>query len=368
MSPNGPTPPARVRLTSGTVARAALVILALWALFNLLYVGRVVLFATFVAVLVAAFLSIFVDPLERRFGLPRAAGAALTLIVIGGLLAGLAVLAWPTLSEQLRLIRLQLPAFLAKTEAAIASVVEDVAGRLGNGDMTLEDVGHELGERVPQVVGRAIPIVGTVAGAVGGAVLVLFVGVFMTIERRTLAAGLVALVPPDGRTRVAGALVDAAATLRRWILGTSISMLSVGVMSYVGLWLLDVPAALALGLIAGVLTFVPIFGPLLSAVPAIAIALIMSPADAVWVVLLYIGIQQIEGNLITPLVMKGIVDIPATLSVLWQSLMALAFGFLGLFVAVPLLAVTMVLVRRLYVAPMDEAEATAQAPRAPAGA
>src|SRR5690606_28343580 len=123
----------------------------------------------------AAFLSIFVDPLERRFGLPRAAGAALTLLVVGGLLAGLVALAWPTLRDQLRLIREQLPTFLAQAEATLAGVVEDVGGRLGNGEVTLDDVGQEIGARVPQVVGHALPIVGSVAGAVGGAVLVLFV-------------------------------------------------------------------------------------------------------------------------------------------------------------------------------------------------
>jgi predicted PurR-regulated permease PerM len=123
------------------------------------------------------------------------------------------------------------------------------------------------------------------------------------------------------------------------------------------LWLLGVPAAIALAVIAGVFEFIPIIGPILAAVPGIAIALTVSPLTAVWVTLFYIAIQQMESNVLTPIVMRGAVRLPPALTVLFQTLMAVVFGFLGLLLAVPILAVVMVLVKTLYVEPMEKAAA-----------
>ena len=131
-------------------------------------------------------------------------------------------------------------------------------------------------------------------------------------------------------------------------------MIVVGVVTGIVLWILGIPAPFALGLIAGVLEFVPIVGPVLAAIPAIAMALIISPELAIWVVIAFIAVQQLESNLLMLLVMREIVLLPPALTVLFQALMAILFGFLGLLLAVPILAVLMVLIRRLYIEPMEE--------------
>jgi predicted PurR-regulated permease PerM len=115
------------------------------------------------------------------------------------------------------------------------------------------------------------------------------------------------------------------------------------------LLILDVKAAFALGVIAGLLEFVPTIGPLLSAVPAIAMAFLDSPDKALYVAVAYIGIQFLENHLLIPLLMKGGMDLPPALTILAQALMALLFGFLGLMCAVPLLAAGMVAVKMLYI-------------------
>ena len=110
-----------------------------------------------------------------------------------------------------------------------------------------------------------------------------------------------------------------------------------------------VKAAFALGVIAGLLEFVPTVGPILSAVPAVAMAFLDSPEKALYIGIAYVGIQFIENHLLIPLLMKGGMDLPPALTILAQALMALLFGFLGLMRAVPLLAAGMVAVKMLYI-------------------
>ena len=122
-----------------------------------------------------------------------------------------------------------------------------------------------------------------------------------------------------------------------------------GLLTGLGLWALGMPSGLALGLLAGVLEFIPFAGPVLSAIPAVLLALAISPDLALWVLLLYVAVQQFEGNVLTPLVQQFAVDLPGV--VLLFSLLAFGtlFGVLGVILAAPLAVVTYVLVKRLYV-------------------
>jgi predicted PurR-regulated permease PerM len=122
----------------------------------------------------------------------------------------------------------------------------------------------------------------------------------------------------------------------------------IGVITTVVLLLLDVEAAFALGLIAGLLEFIPTIGPILSAIPAIGMAFLDSPEKALWVALSYGGIQFLENNLLIPTLMRE-VDLPPALTMMSQALMAIIFGFLGLLVAVPLVAGLLVPIKMLYV-------------------
>ena len=348
-APDAPT----TRVTMGFVARATLVVLGIWALANMLWLGREVLFVAFFGALVALFLSVFVDRLEG-VGVPRALAAILVLLVLLGILAGLFILSWPTLREQFTVIREELPTALSDAERWIRAQYQAITGQVGRPQPELvARLQERLGREVVDIVAGALPLLNTAVGAVAGLLIVIFSGFYLSIEARTYVSGLTRLFPPSARPRVAHALREAASDLRRWILGTAINMVVIGVAATVGLTLLEIPAALALGLIAGFLEFIPIFGPVLSTVPAAAVALLVSPKDALWVVLLYTVIQQLESNLLTPLVMKGAVKLPPALTLLFGALMAVLFGFLGLLLAVPILAAAMALVRRLYV---DELE------------
>jgi predicted PurR-regulated permease PerM len=150
-----------------------------------------------------------------------------------------------------------------------------------------------------------------------------------------------------------------AVKLRKWLVTQLIAMVVIGVVSTIVLLVLRVKAPFALGLLAGLLEFVPTIGPVLSAIPAIAMGFLDSPEKALSVTIAYIAIQQTEGQVLIPMLMKGGIDLPPVLTILAQAVMAMLFGFLGLMTAVPLLAAIMVPLRILYVereGPLTEAQ------------
>lgn len=341
------------RLTIGFVARATITVLAIWALGNALWLGRELLFVGFFSALVAAFLSIFVDRLER-LGAPRVVAVMTVVVVTIALSVGLWALTWPTLREQLSVIREQLPRALAEVGAWLQEQYEAATGEFIEAEPELwERFRSRASEELAGIVGGALPLLNTVVGTVAGTLVVLIAGVYLSVEPRLYVDGAVRLVPPRYRPRLGHALEEIGASLRRWMLGTAINMVAIGVLTTIGLWIIGVPAALGLGLLAALLEFVPIIGPIASAVPAIAVALILSPAKALYVLILYVVVQQLESNILTPLVMKGAARLPPALTMLFQAVMFALFGFLGLLLAVPVLAATIVAVQILYVAPLE---------------
>ena len=138
-------------------------------------------------------------------------------------------------------------------------------------------------------------------------------------------------------------------TLERWLKGKLLSMLLVAILTALGLWALGIPMALTLSLIAGLLCFIPNFGPLLSMIPAVLIALVQGPQMALYVVLLYVGIQFVESNFITPQIQKKMVDLPLAMIMISQVTLGLLTGTLGLILATPIMLIIMQLVKMLYV-------------------
>jgi predicted PurR-regulated permease PerM len=343
------------RRPMATVARATMVVIVLWALANVVWLGRVIFFVAFFAGLVAAFLSMPVGLLER-LRLPRVVATLVSVLLLLGAFAGMSALAWPTLQAQFAIVQQQLPEAIGQVIEWFQRQFAALAGEMnGPEEAALDELRDQVIEGAGTIVAGALPVLNTVFGAIAGALVAVFAGLYLTLETRLFAEQAVRLVPPRSRVRVQDTLHEVGGTLRRWMLGTFINMIAVGVMTTVVLWILGIPAPFALGLIAGVFEFVPIAGPILAAIPAVLIALIVAPERVIWVLLAYVVIQQIESNVLTPIVFKGVSKLPPALTILFQALMALLFGFLGLFLAVPLLATLMVVVRRLYVEPMESA-------------
>jgi predicted PurR-regulated permease PerM len=206
-----------------------------------------------------------------------------------------------------------------------------------------------LGGQLSGVSRYLFPFISHTIAVVAGFLLIVFLAIYIAVDPEMYRRGLMMLVPRPSRERAGEVFSAIAVTLRRWLLAELVAMVVIGTITTVALLILDVEAAFALGLLAGLLEFIPTVGPILSAIPAIGMGFLDSPEKALTVAAVYIGIQFLENQLLIPILMKGGVDLPPALTLVAQALLALLFGFLGLMVAVPALAATMVAVKMLYV-------------------
>jgi predicted PurR-regulated permease PerM len=380
---NAPAPPAlppagdqspRQR-TSGwrsrDILRTATILAGIYLGLKLLWVAHSVFFLTFLGVLFGLVLSRAVDGLERR-RIPRGLAAPLLVLAVLGAVAGLGTATAPQISGQWHELRDQLPAAIDRLEewvearqGGVVELLQDstetAAGsdpaesRRTAADSTATDASPVLSirESISRQVGNAgrhfFAFFSSAVAVFGAVLLVLIVATYIAIEPRLYHSGLMHLFPRRARKRAGEVLSATARMLRRWLVTQLIVMALVGAITAAALALLGVKAAIALGVIAGLLEFIPFVGPILAAVPAVAMAFLEGPETAVYVAIAYLGIQQLESNVITPLLMKEGMDLPPVLTIVTQATLSLVFGFVGLVVAVPLLAAAMVPVKMLYV-------------------
>ncbi|WP_342021299.1 AI-2E family transporter [Martelella endophytica] len=256
---------------------------------------------------------------------------------------------------------LSLSGFFFFLGARIASEMTRLAGEL---PQTMSDVSDyiDLGELEDWIGAHAQSLIGDSAmvgnitgfstglvSAAAGTLLMVAGGIYFAVDPAVYRRGLLALAPMRARARVDDLLSALSNALFHWFAGQLVAMVIIGVLTTAGLVSLGISSAFALGLIAGVLEIVPYIGPIASAVPAIAVALTGGIWDAVWVVLLYLVIQQAEGVLIAPLIQKRSVHIPPGVMIF----AVLAFGALlgvgGLLLSAPLTVVAFVLVQKIWV-------------------
>lgn len=194
-------------------------------------------------------------------------------------------------------------------------------------------------------------------GALGGLLLVVAAGIYLVLQPRVYRAGLLQLIPRRWRNAGQAAMDAAARALQLWLRAQLVGMVAIGVLTTLGLWAIGVPSALALGVLAGLAEFVPIVGPIVAAIPAVLIALTLGVDTVLWTLGLYLLIQQIEGNVIMPIVTRRAVALPPALALFSVVALGTLFGPLGVLLGAPLAVVLFVLVRELYVKPMAGAPA-----------
>lgn len=195
----------------------------------------------------------------------------------------------------------------------------------------------------------AMSAVSSTFGALGTFVIILVIGLYGSLDPRLYRGGLTLLLAPSMRRRGDQVLRASADTLRNWLVAQLISMSAVGLLTALGLWLSGVPLALALGLIAGLLAFIPNIGPIIAIAPALLLALPEGSTTILVVLAIYLGVQALESYLITPLVQQEKVSLPPALVISTQLLFGVLFGILGLMLASPITAVTMTVIQLVYV-------------------
>ena len=189
----------------------------------------------------------------------------------------------------------------------------------------------------------------TTFGVLGDLYVVLFLGIFFIVSPSVYHKGIVALVPAPAKPMARDVLGKLASTLTKWLKGKIISMFVVAVLTAIGLAALGIPLWLVLAIIAGLLSFVPNFGPLLALIPAVLVGLMQGTTTALMVLGLYMLVQVLESNFITPQVQKKLINIPPALIITAQLFMGVLTGGWGLILATPLVAIIMVLLQELYI-------------------
>ena len=291
------------------------------------------------ALMVAALLDALAEPLQRRLGWRRTPTLAAVLLGLLGALAGLAALVGDRLGEQFARLRAGVPAALeAVTRWLDSHPLGDTLLEVWNSAKTGD-----------QVWAQAAALATGALGAVSGALLVVVVGIYLAADPALYRRGALRLLPVERRPVVDEALRSAGHGLQRWLLGQTLSMAAIGAMTAFGLAVLGLPMALTLGLIAGLLAFVPFFGAVTSGLLVVLLSFPHGPHVALQAALLCLAIQQIEEFVLLPFIQRWAVSLPPAVGLLGTVVFSLLFGLPGALVATPLLLVVMILVRQLWV-------------------
>ena len=317
--------PLQLILISGALI---LGVLLLWKLTHLVML-------VFGAVLIAVLLSAIADKIGKLSGLSRGPSLGLSILLVIIFVAGFAYFMGSQLVAEANA--------LIKRAPELAKTVEQYT--------QIEELESWIGSHVKSMMGSG-SLVGNVTGFSTGLfsvainfVLVLSGAVYFAIQPDLYRKGFLALFPEEMRPRANDILGEIATTLKYWFIGQLVSMTCIGVVTTVGLLILGIPSAFALGFIAGMLEFVPYVGPIASAVPAIAVGLTEGGWTALWVVVLYIVIQQAESILLTPLIQRKAVDLPPGLIIFSILAFGILFGMGGVVLGTPLTVVAVILVK-----------------------
>jgi len=377
----------RVGWRNADVLRTAALVIAMYLVVRLLWVANALFLTAFLGILIGLAVSAGVDQLTR-WRLPRGLSAGLIVITFFGLLVAFGAWMAPTLHDQGIELRRRLPDAVDRVESWVNSRRNGFIGLLFSSlasespaDSTQKAAAaptqpgavaapapptgrpaapadsirvastlrQRLGGQMSGVGHYLFPFLSSTLEVVSGLFIIIFLSVYIAVDPSMYRRGIIHLFPHGRRDRIASVLTAVAAVLRRWLITQLIAMVTIGVVSTIVLAILGVKAAFALGLLSGLLEFIPTVGPIVSSLPAIAMGFLDSPEKALSVALAYVGIQFLENHLLIPLLMKGGINIPPALTILSQALMAILFGFLGLMCAVPLLAAVITAVKMLYV-------------------
>ncbi len=205
---------------------------------------------------------------------------------------------------------------------------------------------HALGQQAGGVVSQLPAIAGNILSSVANLLVAVIAGVILAMHPAKYRDGLVKIFPASQRPLLLDSLNTSGEALRKWFIGQFISMVLVGSLTGIGLWILGVPSALALGLISGLAQFVPIVGPVISAGPGLLLAGALGWQSFVWALVIYVSVSQLEANFITPMVQRQIASVPMVLTLFAVVGFAGLLGPMGVLFAMPLTVILYTLVQR----------------------
>ncbi len=322
------------------LGRLLLTILVAAGTFALWRLSSVIVLA-FGTVLMAVLLRSLAGALSRFTRMPEAWAVAPVVLALLTVIGAVGWLFGSQIADQFDLLAVDLPQTVEK-------LAHDFRATACGAWLFEQAKDISLAGATGQVATYLASFFGSVFRVLAYVAVLLFASVYLAAQPERYRLGLLQLVPPERRDRAAEILDLMGTSLRRWIVGQSITMTVVGTLTGVGRWALGVNAPLALGLIAGMFAFIPYVGPIVASLPGIVMAATQGPLEALYAATLYGGVHFVEGNLITPLVQAEAVKLPPVLTIFATGIFGMLLGPVGVLLAAPLTVVFLVAVNTLY--------------------
>ncbi|MGJ0483130.1 MAG: AI-2E family transporter [Methylomicrobium sp.] len=338
--------PAGARSINGLLTKRTLIIVSAAAavIVLLLMVWQIaqILLLIFASLLSALFLRTLAEWISRNADLSVTVSLNLVVLALLGGSVSILLLYGPDIAEGFYQLSRKLPSALDRMRTTL--------GQYAWGPLfldTLSQAGSALTD--PRQLGKIAGIFSTAFGVIASFLIVIVLGLYFAAEPKIYLSSTASLFPRERREYVYDAFDKIGQVLRWWLLGRIAAMLVVGILTFIGLAILGMPFAFILSLLAAILTFVPIIGPLIAAVPAVMVGLSEGGSTALYVVILYAVIQGLENYWITPYIHQKVVSLAPAWLLMAQLIMGASFGILGLLLAPPLAVVAMVMVQMFYV-------------------
>ncbi len=296
---------------------------------------RQLLLLIFTAVVIATSLNILVKSFCRR-GVKRVYGVLLTILLLLGVISGFFWIIVPPFINQFQLLAKLIPLGIAKLNIWLDMIVMRLDPKIMNYLPTRDELTRQLQPLLENLLGGGLSLFYGSLGVLLSILFLLVITLMILGNPTPYRQGFIRLFPAFYRRRVDEILDLCDIALEGWLVGILFNMCVIAILSFIGLSILKIPLALAQAILAGILTFIPNLGPFLSVLSPMAIALLDAPWKSLAVLICYVLIQQIEGNFLTPFVMQKQVSLLPAITLLSQIFFATFFGFLGLFLALPL--------------------------------
>jgi predicted PurR-regulated permease PerM len=307
--------------------------LAVWQLSLMFILG-------FGAIIVAVTLDNLASPVADRLRISHHLALGITTVAL--FLVSIAFLAafGTRAADQFTLLAAQLPGAWNSTRDWLNS------WELGRWFLT---IGEDAAVAAASTILSALPLASGVVGWIANIALMIVIGIYLAADPHTYLDGAIRLFPPSRRKRAKQIINAAGDDLRKWLIAMTLDMLFLGTLVGIGLYMIGVPVAFALGILSGLSVFVPYIGPIVATIPGLLIALSVSPTVALSAAAVYVIAQQLEGNVALPLLQRWTVSMPPAVSLLAIVAFGLLFGVWGVLLATPLAVVTIRVVRMAYV-------------------
>jgi predicted PurR-regulated permease PerM len=323
-----------------TVGIVAFVVIVLWILKTVFSVLLLVLAGALIALFFRGLSGIIQRKTHWKPGICLAISMLGTLLVLAGLF-------W--------LIG-------AKVQEQVVELVDTLPTTIDNAkeQISQNEIGKKILDKISskqsseKMQGLAKKLFSSTFGVFGDLYVVLFIAIFFAVAPKPYIEGIIQLVPFKGRQKARQVLNKIGDHLKGWLKGILFAMFVVFVLTAIGLGILGMPLWLVLALLAGMISFIPNFGPLLALIPAVLIGLTEGSQMALMVTGLYLLVQVVESNFITPLVQQKLIDLPPALIILAQVIMGILTGGWGIILATPLTVIIIVLIQELYLSTQEE--------------